>query len=392
MSKKIEIDYIISIVSKNGWKCLSTDYQNIKAILKFECPNNHIVEKSWQTVKKSFHCSECMKDVFYNIVRTKEGICLDNYLGRFIKNKLKCKYDHIWQPTPNAILAGSWCPTCCDGYTEQVCREYFENIFNKPFPKLRPKWLRGIKNGQMELDGYCEELGVAFEHNGRQHYMKSEIFHKSEENLKYQIELDKLKYKLCVEHEVKLIVVPEINVFLQLSDLKDFISRKCIELNIKIAKESFNVNIRIKDFYSNFNYKRFELLKEIAVSKDGKCLSVQYVNAHTKMKWQCNKCNHIWDAVADSVFRGSWCPSCSNNLPLSIEEAKKIAFSRNGECLSTQIKNNAEKLIWKCNLCQNIWKASFGNILSSRGGGTWCPQCAQKKKGIKGPRKKGIII
>ena len=49
---------------------------------------------------------------------------------------------------------------------------------------------------------------------------------------------------------------------------------------------------------------------KIAKQRDGKCLSDEYINAHTKLKWKCSK-GHIWEAIPDSVKRGSWCSECA---------------------------------------------------------------------------------
>ena len=45
------------------------------------------------------------------------------------------------------------------GISEKICRKYFEYLFNKPFNRIRPSWL-----SELELDGYNEELNIAFEY------------------------------------------------------------------------------------------------------------------------------------------------------------------------------------------------------------------------------------
>jgi len=53
-----------------------------------------------------------------------------------------------------------------------------------------------------------------------------------------------------------------------------------------------------------------EEMQKIAHERSGKCLSGKYVNSDTKLKWQCSE-GHIWEAVPDSIRRGSWCPQCA---------------------------------------------------------------------------------
>jgi hypothetical protein len=50
-------------------------------------------------------------------------------------------------------------------------------------------------------------------------------------------------------------------------------------------------------------------IRKIAESKNGKCLSVNYENNHTLMKWECCN-NHIWFDTLKYVLRGKWCKSC----------------------------------------------------------------------------------
>lgn len=49
---------------------------------------------------------------------------------------------------------------------------------------------------------------------------------------------------------------------------------------------------------------------KLARVKDGKCLSLEYVNAHTKLRWRCKK-GHEWDAKPNNIQQGKWCPICA---------------------------------------------------------------------------------
>nr|MBT6353493.1 hypothetical protein [Pelagibacteraceae bacterium] len=64
---------------------------------------------------------------------------------------------------------------------------------------------------------------------------------------------------------------------------------------------------------------RIEDMHNIAAERNGKCLSTDYINNSIKIKWECAE-GHTWEAIPDSVKRGSWCPICSGNIPLTIEE------------------------------------------------------------------------
>lgn len=95
---------------------------------------------------------------------------------------------------------------------------------------VRPKWLlnaypgRQSKPQPMELDWFCESLGLAVEFNGRQHYKVVPFFHGSDPEVARrrfygQQMRDAAKHRLCQEHQIDLVVVrwncPDIEHFLR---------------------------------------------------------------------------------------------------------------------------------------------------------------------------------
>lgn len=122
-----------------------------------------------------------------------------------------------------------------------------------------------------------------------------------------------------------------------------------------------------------------EEMQQIAISRNGLCLSKEYIDSHTKLKWFCNVCRKSWWALPTNVkTRGDWCPHCSHRFPLSIEEIQQIAISRNGLCLSTDftIIKGIKYVIWYCNVCKNKWSASIGAVKNNN---QWCPSCSRRR-------------
>ena len=118
-----------------------------------------------------------------------------------------------------------------------------------------------------------------------------------------------------------------------------------------------------------------EEMQKLATRRGGKCLSKKYINAITKLKWQCKE-GHIWIASSNKIKNGRWCPKCAiiqrgNRLRGSIEEMYKLATRRDGKCLSKKYINSATKLAWQC-ADGHIWKAVPNSIVM----GSWCPICA----------------
>jgi len=102
--------------------------------------------------------------------------------------------------------------------SESLCREVFEQTFGKPFPKRRPDFLKNPKTGcNLELDGYNEELKLAFEYDGEYHYKSH--WGRRGQSIEQRTTLDQLKDSLCQKEGITLIRVP----FIQKNNMKEFI-------------------------------------------------------------------------------------------------------------------------------------------------------------------------
>src|SRR5207249_10298510 len=74
-----------------------------------------------------------------------------------------------------------------------------------------------------------------------------------------------------------------------------------------------------------------DMMREVAASRGGQCLSTIYKNNLTKLRWRCAR-GHEWEAVLGSIVgsgkpKGSWCPICVGKLPkeLAFETLKELA-------------------------------------------------------------------
>lgn len=109
---------------------------------------------------------------------------------------------------------------------EELCRSVLEGIFGVPFPKARPDFLANPLTGyrtNLELDGYNEGLGIAFEYNGKGHYVSSAYPNKNEEQFRQTVLRDRIKRELCEQANVNLIVVP---YTIGPQDIREFILSK----------------------------------------------------------------------------------------------------------------------------------------------------------------------
>jgi hypothetical protein len=88
-------------------------------------------------------------------------------------------------------------------------------------------------------------------------------------------------------------------------------------------------------------------LIKLAASRNGVLLSKYYRNARSHVLWRCAK-GHQWKALPDSVKRGSWCPVCCGTFPLTLAKMQDYASAFGGKCISKQYVNNKSYIRWRC--------------------------------------------
>ena len=191
------------IAKERGGICLSDSYVNIKTKLLWQCDKGHQWKATPGTIKSGSWCPYCSGNIrltikeMQDLAESRGGICLSKrYISTGTKLLWECSESHQWKATPDKIKRGSWCPECSTGLGERICREFFEQLFHRSFPKSYPKWLVNSVGNRMELDGYCESLKIAFEHQGEQHYSCDTQFIKTKEKLKKRQKDNQLKYNL----------------------------------------------------------------------------------------------------------------------------------------------------------------------------------------------------
>lgn len=297
-----------NIARQRDGKCLSKEYADNKTKLRWQCKQGHEWEASPSNIKKGGWCRICSKKAKYTIqemrdlARKRGGKCLSRtYKGVFTKLEWQCEKGHRWKAIPTNINRGTWCPQCrIKSIGEEICRNYFQTIFNKQFPSIQPQWL-GTGKGCRQLDGYCEQLKLAFEYNGRQHYTRAMFFAVTP---KQQKRIDLWKKKKCEQERVTLITIPHIIPFEQ---MQECIINKCKEAKIKMPQNIKKIDYKEFNIYSD---TKLQEMKEIAKQRKGECTSTEYINDLHNLDWRCQK-NHEWKARPSSVKAGTWCLACA---------------------------------------------------------------------------------
>ena len=108
-----------------------------------------------------------------------------------------------------------------------------------------------------------------------------------------------------------------------------------------------------------------------------------YISIHTKTKFQCKKCNSIFEATPNNVRNGTNCPNCVKNKKLTINIVKKrtIELDSNYEVLDEYYINGKTKLTFLHKECGKTFLMNWNNFNQ----GYRCPHCSSiyNSKGVK---------
>jgi hypothetical protein len=344
--------------------------------IEVKCKNEHIWKTHHYYLFSGSWCPECAGNIkksdefLIKVITDKGGQLISYYENNVI---VKCKFNHIWTTDRKIILNNHWCNICCSGLYENICRSALEQIFKASFLKCRPEFLKH-NNSKLELDGFNEELKLAFEHQGVQHY-KAGVFGMPEEEFQKIKYRDSVKEKLCLEHGVKLLIIPQLEKFIKIKDIKSFLKNELIKLEVLMPEDFDNIILSFDHLYTEDNNKeKIKLLQNVAKQRNGELLSNKYIRSTDNLKWKCCDCLLVWEASPFRIInKNSWCPTCKHKKK-NIQDMIKLAELKEGKCLSKDYINNNTKLIWQCKF-GHVWEQKSRVIMSNK----WCPHCYKLK-------------
>lgn len=342
---------------------------------------------------------------FKNIVKLKQGILLSEqseYQNAHSKLKIKCINNHVFSKSLNDVKK-HWCAECKLYINELICKASIEYLLDKPFVKIRPKWLLNTEtNYRLELDMYNDDLKMAVEYNGAQHYKLVNFFHTDESKLKEQQHKDALKKDLCIKNNVFLIIVP---YTIKSDNICTFIANKLLEKNYEIK------DAKTFDPYTIYRFQsRLENIKKIIQEKGGELLEGGYITRYSPVKVKC-KNGHVWDTKVAYILRGSWCKECLKKpfkikplikkqityklSPEKLKEIKTKSFEKRSETMKNQREECRQTITEKvCGNCEKLKPISEYNNKNDAKDGLqpYCKICvAQIKREWRAKKKIDIM-
>jgi hypothetical protein len=117
-----------------------------------------------------------------------------------------------------------------------------------------------------------------------------------------------------------------------------------------------------------------EDMRAIARERGGECLSRRYVKSNGVMRFRCAS-GHEFRTRAVNVRMGHWCRECGGTKPLTLAKMRAAAAARGGQCLSKRYVNTQTKLRWRC-AEGHEWMAVPSHVIGNR---SWCPECSPSR-------------
>jgi hypothetical protein len=195
-----------------------------------------------------------------------------------------------------------------------MCRKIFEDLTGKKFVKIRPEWLR-YKN-PLELDGYCDELKLAFEYNGKQHYQ--DVWKFRTQDIK---ERDAFKKTRCAEMGVHVESYIRQELAVRNLIVNDIVDKFRVVSREEEVMEYASAKLRFGDKITDIYYSEYWHAELICVNNHCRSIKVYSIGS------QCPRCQ------AEKRFQGD-----PNSVCMDEKECSKckVTKSRSKYCRSKQ--------------------------------------------------------
>ncbi len=371
-----------------GAKLLSKTHKNAYSKLEVKCENGHSFMTPWTAIQSGDWCSECsgtkkktieeVKAKIENELHPGAKLLSTEYKNNSTKLDIICENGHEFKICWADVNNGYWCNECSSYKGERTVRLFFNTIFNAKFPKSKPRWLKNKEGAYLELDGYNEDLKIAFEHQGKQHYEYNDRFHSSQKDFEKIKEHDRIKLGECNNRNITLIIIPDIFNILKI-DIKDFVKQEFEKLGrSNLLPVNYNdIQVDYTKIYKE-EYKYIKTRIENILHPGSKLLSKVFVNNKTELEVQCEN-GHIFNTLWEYVNSGRWCKKCYDERR-SKDQVHSYNYIKNqienmlhlgSKLISNSYVNSKQKLEIQCEQ-KYTFKTDWCHISQ----GKWCPACA----------------
>ena len=377
--KKIIFNNAIQTARDHGGECLSKLNSCIayKNKLHWRCSKGH----EWQArashvIYDGTWCPECVRlGRFDNIERmqaiaiSRGGKCLtEQFVNHHSKLSWECQLGHQWEAQPSTIVhGGCWCPYCV-GKNQTI--DDLKDLAKFRNGKCLSSTYRGNdKKYEWECSKKHQWSTVASSVRQGKWCPKCAIEVRA---LKQRLEtLEKAQKAAQAKDGECLSTIDEYNKgssYIRFKCKNDHIW-KAIPSSI-ISKKSWCPKCHISKIK-----KTIEEMHELAKSKGGECLSVEYISSDKSLLWRCKNGHKFKRCAKDIINNQKWCNECLFQN-ITISDAHNLAREKGGQCLAEVAKSTYSLLLWECSHGHQ-WRTTYLKAKES-----WCSECSEIKSKV----------
>ena len=214
------------LIHGNKYDYSKVVYKSVVTSVTITCKKHGDFEQTPESHMRGYKCIKCFwesrsksQEDFIKKAIEAHGNKYDYSKAEYVSTRYKIEitcpvHGSFFQNAGAHIYLGQGCPECGKNHiSESLFREVLEKIFidkfnkNYKFENMRPEWLVNPEtNCRLELDCYNEELELAFELHGRQHYEPIEYFGGEKSYIK-QYRRDLRTRNMCRQKGVTLFAI-----------------------------------------------------------------------------------------------------------------------------------------------------------------------------------------
>lgn len=304
---------------------------------------------------------------------------------------IQCDKGHEYE-RKNGQIVYNGCSKCTETtfVGQERVRYIFELAFAKKFNKIKPNWLKNPNTSRnLELDGYCEELKIAFEYQGKQHFSNNTKF--AGDYLK-QNDRDFTKESQCKKLGITLLKINQPRSYAK-NKFTESVIQDCIKQGIDLGEKLKNKAIdfnHINDTNTALNH--YDNFKEYVLNTGNTLITQSLSTMEDEFEFQCedghyfkmnglkfkgiyNKTNKMREVACRACFEIKE-PHRARDI-ITIQSCHQFANAIGFKCLSTEYKNVNTEVSWLCNHGHTFTKTY--RQMERNKTGQYCTECIKLK-------------
>lgn len=293
--------------------------------------------------ERSNPCQSCNPPNYASIPVVEYYAVAERFGGQLLKkgktsktNSIwKCELGHTFRRSYNSIIINnSFCNVCTTGFQEMLAKTIMEKLFRRPFVKTRIAGSKSVGGKTLEVDLFNEDLGLAVEMNGFQHYQVVDFTGKgrkaAERNFSIQQENDRRRAQACKDAGITLVVVRELGEVTPVEKFRKMIAEACRGAGIALPKTFWSTNLQnLKPPTRNAEYWQRTVAQ--AAKWGLRPESNEYTQSLDRHWWLCEKGCRVPMRPFDIVGkRVTGCPECYRRRHLKPVELSDGRVFRSG--------------------------------------------------------------